>query len=155
MQTEGVGDESVLQPLQGEEQGRENAIRLFEQFLDGSPRAHPASPFTDGQEISVPLRIDPVVSMLTRSFGSFWSCTRVHSTRNAATQRAPTADELNLLARHRQEPPSDEGSSADEGVPKKNSGWVGAGPSLQVGVGYTSRDYCDGQGRCITGALAH
>ena len=37
-------------------------------------------------------------------------------------QGAPTADELNLLARHKQEPPSDEGSPADDGVPAKNSG---------------------------------
>ena len=41
---------------------------------------------------------------------------------------------------------------ADEGVLTKNSGWVGVGPPLQVGVGYTSRDYCDGQ---VAGALAH
>ena len=84
---------------------------------------------------------------------SMVSCRRTHPEvsrtvpydRNAASQRAPTADELNLLARHRQEPPSDDGSSDDEGVPKKNSGWVGVGPPLQEGVGYTSGDHCDGQ----------
>ena len=41
---------------------------------------------------------------------------------------------------------SDDGSSADENVPKKGAGWTGVGSPLQVGVGYTSRDYCDGQG---------
>ena len=71
--------------------------------------------------------------------------------RNDPTQRAPTADELNLLARHRQEPPSDEGSSADDGVPKKNSGWIGVGAPFQVGVGHTSRDHCDGQGLASPG----
>ena len=71
--------------------------------------------------------------------------------RNGVSQRAPTTDELNLLAAHRQEPPSDDGSSEDEGVPPKHSGWVGRGPPLQVGIGYTSRDYCDGQGLASPG----
>ena len=73
--------------------------------------------------------------------------------RNDPTQRAPTSEELNLLARHREEPPSDDGSSSDEGVPGKNSGWVGVGPPMQVGVGYTSRDFRDGQGLCKTELL--
>ena len=46
----------------------------------------------------------------------------------------------------REEPSSDEGSTADEGVPDKGSGWVGSGPPMRVGVGYTARDMCDGQG---------
>ena len=71
--------------------------------------------------------------------------------RNDPTQRAPTSEELNLLASHMQEPPNDDGSSADEGVPGKNSGWIGVGPPLQVGVGYTSRDCSDGQGLAAPG----
>ena len=43
------------------------------------------------------------------------------------------------------------GSSADEGVRKKNTGRAGVGPPLQVGVGYTSRDFCDGQGLASPG----
>ena len=39
-----------------------------------------------------------------------------------------------------------DGSSADENVPEKGAGWTGVGSPLQVGVGYTSRDYRDGQG---------
>ena len=42
--------------------------------------------------------------------------------RNATEQRPPTSSELNLLAAHRQEQLSDDGSSADENVPKKGAG---------------------------------
>ena len=59
--------------------------------------------------------------------------------------RPPTSAELNLLAKHREEPQSEEGSSADEGVSSKGSGWCGTGEPMSVGIGYTSREYCDGQ----------
>ena len=114
------------------EYGRVNAIRLFEQFLDGS------------------LELSQQVQSLTgKRFVCHctltWSChadalirkfMELHLDafdRNAAIQRAPTADELNLLARHRQELPSDDGSSADEGVPGKNSGWVGVDRHCRLG----------------------
>ena len=47
--------------------------------------------------------------------------------RNAPEQRLPTSSELNLLAAHRQEQLSDDGSSADENVPEKGAGWMGVG----------------------------
>ena len=50
------------------------------------------------------------------------------------------------MAVMREEPSSDEGSTADDGVPDKGSGWLGSGPPMRVGVGYTARDICDGQG---------
>ena len=53
--------------------------------------------------------------------------------------RPPTSAELNLLAKHREEPPSEEGSSADEGVPSKGSGWCGLREPLSVGVGCAGR----------------
>ena len=49
------------------------------------------------------------------------------------------------MATLREEPSNDEGSTADEGVPDKGSGWLGSGPPMRVGVGYTARDICDGQ----------
>ena len=45
-----------------------------------------------------------------------------------------------------EEPSSVEGSTADEGVPDKGSGWLVPPPPMRVGVGYTARDLCDGQG---------
>ena len=56
----------------------------------------------------------------------------------------PSADVLNFLALLRQEPESDLGSSADEGVPGPGAGWVGRGEPMKVGTGYTSRPVCDG-----------
>ena len=50
------------------------------------------------------------------------------------------------MATMREEPSSDEGSTADEGVPDRGSSWLGSGPPMRVGVGYTARDMCDGQG---------
>ena len=38
-----------------------------------------------------------------------------------------------------------DGSSADEGAPGRGTGWVGYGPPMEVGVGYVSRELCDGQ----------
>ena len=66
----------------------------------------------------------------------------------------PSSQQLNYLARLREEVPSDDGSSADEGSAPKNSGWIGKGYPLQVGVGYTVRDYCDGQSLCSPGRWA-
>ena len=65
--------------------------------------------------------------------------------RSKLDQRPPTASELNLLARHREEPVSDDGSTADEGAPPKGAGWQGTGKPMTVGVGYAAQEYCDGQ----------
>ena len=65
--------------------------------------------------------------------------------RDRPIERVPTSEELNLLASLREEPPSEDGSAADEGDQSKGSGWTGSGPPMRVGVGYTARDMCDGQ----------
>ena len=57
----------------------------------------------------------------------------------------PSTEQLNYLARLREEVDSDEGSCADEGAGSRGSGWTGAGRPMQVGVGYTVRELCDGQ----------
>ena len=45
----------------------------------------------------------------------------------------------------REEPASGSESSPDEGAPPKGSGWRGNGEPMIVGVGYISRELCDGQ----------
>ena len=65
--------------------------------------------------------------------------------RSSLVQRPPTASELDLLAQKREEPASDDGSTADEDSPPKGAGWQGTGRPMTVGVDYTSREYCDGQ----------
>ena len=49
------------------------------------------------------------------------------------------------MARLREEPDSDDGSSPDEGAPGKFAGHRGVGDLMQVGVGCTQREMCDGQ----------
>ena len=68
--------------------------------------------------------------------------------------KPPCSAVLNYMSRLREEAESSEGSSADEGVPVRHSGWRGNGSPLQVGVGYTSREVCDGQGLCSPGRWA-
>ena len=92
---------------------RENAIRMYEQFLDCSPELNQQVQSLSGKRLVchcskalVPCIIRKSVELRPNAFD-----------RNATTQRAPTSDELNLLARQRQEPPSDGGSSADDSVP--------------------------------------
>ena len=65
----------------------------------------------------------------------------------------PSSRVLNYVSRLRDEPPSEEGSSADEGVPPKGSGWCGHGEPMSVGVGYISQDVCDGQTLASPGRL--
>ena len=57
----------------------------------------------------------------------------------------PEPGGLSFMARLREEPDSDDGSSPDEGVPNMFAGHRGIGEPMQVGVGYTQRDLCDGQ----------
>ena len=65
--------------------------------------------------------------------------------RNQPCGVPPGHEILSFLARLREEPESDEGSSPDEGVPEKFAGHRGNGPPMKVGVGYVQREFCDGQ----------
>ena len=65
--------------------------------------------------------------------------------RNQSCGMPPGPEILSFLARLREEPESDEGSSPDEGVPDKFAGYRGNGPPMRVGVGYVQREFCDGQ----------
>ena len=68
--------------------------------------------------------------------------------------KPPCSAVLNCMSRLREEAEMSEGSSADEGVPVKHSGWRGRGSPMEVGIGYTSREVCDGQGLCSPGRWA-
>ena len=65
--------------------------------------------------------------------------------RNQLCGAPPGHEILSFLARLREEPESDEGSSPDEGVPCKLAGHRGNGSPMKVGVGYVQREFCDGQ----------
>ena len=57
----------------------------------------------------------------------------------------PTSDILNYIARLREEPPNDPGFSADENVPPSATGLLGQGEPMLMGVGNTTREFCDGR----------
>ena len=65
--------------------------------------------------------------------------------RNQPCGVPPGQEILSFLARLREEPESDEGSSPDEGVPSRFAGHRGNGSLMKVGVGYVQREFCDGQ----------
>ena len=71
--------------------------------------------------------------------------------RDGAESPVPSSSVLNLLSRLREEPDSSDGSSADEAAPPKTAGWRGTGKPMEVGLGYTSREICDGQGLASPG----
>ena len=132
-------------PYKVGEYGRTNAIQLFEQHLDTTPDLVRQVPSLSGKRLichcskGQQCHADILIRKFVELFPSAYD-------RSATEQRPPTSSELNLLAAHRQEQLSDDGSSADEDVPERGSGWTGIGSPLQAGNGYTSRDYCDGQG---------
>ena len=65
--------------------------------------------------------------------------------RNQPYCAPPGHEILSFLARLREEPERDEGSSPDDGVPEKFTGHRGKGSPMMVGVGYVQREFCDGQ----------
>ena len=64
--------------------------------------------------------------------------------RSDYAENPPSSQQLNYLARLREELESDEGSGADEDAAAQG-GWTGVGRPMQVGLGYTVRGHCDGQ----------
>ena len=66
----------------------------------------------------------------------------------------PDARILDYVARLREEPESDDGSSPDEGVPDNRAGHREIGKPMQISVGYVQRDLCDGQSLASPGRWA-
>ena len=136
-------------PFKVSELGRELAINLFEQHLDTSDELLRDLRSLSGKRLlchcskSQRCHADALIRELSSK------CPGAYDRRNSL--RPPTFAELNLLAMHREEPQSEEGSSADEGTPSKGSGWCGLGETMYVGVGYTCREHCDGQGLASPG----
>ena len=131
-------------PFKVSEYGRDLAIQLFEQHLDSSRELQRQIPSLSGTRLVCHCKQqeDCHADALIRKFKELFPDAY---DRSLLDQRPPTSSELNLLARQREEVASDEGSSPDEGAPPKGSGWQGTGKPMLVGVGYTSREYCDGQ----------
>ena len=61
--------------------------------------------------------------------------------REALPSFPPSARVLHYLTKLREEPPSDEGSSADEGAPPAEAGWRDSGNPMMIGSRNTSREF--------------
>ena len=129
--------------------GREQAIELFRTDLANDPNLFAQLWTLSGlrlvchcapsQACHDDMIIQKIVELYADAFGRSQSST---------TPDAPTLDFLAVL---REEPPSDSGSSADEDALPAGSGWTGSGSPMMVGIGYTSRAFCDGQSLATPG----
>ena len=69
---------------------------------------------------------------------SFAQCSEISSqtstTETKKRQKPPTAQVLNYMAKLREVPEQSDGSSADEGAPEREAGWIVHGPPMEFGV---------------------
>ena len=90
---------------------------------------------------------DVLVEEFRRAYPTAFDRTDFHAT-------SPGPQILSFMAKLRDEPESDDGSTRDEGVLGKFAGHRGIGKPIQVGVGYIQRDLCDGQSLASPGRWA-
>ena len=107
-------------PFKVSEFGRELAVNLFEQHLDSSQELTRELKSLSGKRLLCHCPKDQRchADVLIRKFSKMYP--EAYSRTNPI--RPPTSSELNLLAKNREEPQSEEGSSADEGALPKGSG---------------------------------
>ena len=124
--------------------GRAVAISSFRQALLADPALHNSLWTLSGTRLICHCRAteDCHGDVLVEEFKKLYPA--AHD-RNKPSGVPPGHEILSFLARLREEPESDEGSSPDEGVPEKHAGYRGIGPPMMVGVGYVQREFCDGQ----------
>ena len=131
-------------PFRVSDYGRSHAVKLFHQHLDGSHELQRDLWLLSGLRLLCHCQRgeechgDVLILKFKEVYPTAFDRDRVD-------QPPPSSSILNYLARLREAPRSDGGSTSDEGVPPKNSGWRGPGKPMQVGTGYLQRDYCDGQ----------
>ena len=121
--------------------GRSIAISSFRQALLADPVLHDSLWTLSGTRLVCHCRAteDCHGDVLVEEFKKLYPA--AHD-RNQPRGVPPGHEILSFLARLREEPESDEGSSPDEGVPMK---LAGIGSPVVVGVGYVQREFCDGQ----------
>ena len=124
--------------------GRSVAISSFRQALLADPVLHNSLWTLSGTRLVCHCRAteDCHGDILVEEFRKLYPA--AHD-RNQPCGAPPGHEILSFLARLREEPESEEGSSPDEGVPEKLAGHRGNGPPMLVGVGYVQREFCDGQ----------
>ena len=130
-------------PFRVAEFGRDGAIKRFRGKLDADEDLLNTL-WTLWRETDLPLcrpdqscHADVIIEAFQRRFPFSYD-------RSNLSQHPPSSEVLEYRARLRETLPSDDGSSADEGVPPSGSGWRGTGKPMMIGVEYTTREYCDG-----------
>ena len=120
--------------------GQRTAIELFEKHLLSSPLSLDDLWTLSGCRLACHCRPeqDCQGDVITLRYPSA-------DDRNDPLSAAPKTEELQYLAKLRETPESDDGSTADENAPPTRSGWSGQGLSMMVGSGYSIREYCGGQ----------
>ena len=134
------------------EVGRVKAISLFRQHLCGDKVLYGSLWTLSGRRLCVTANQqcchgDVLIEEFAKSYPS------AHN-RNDLASEPPSAEVQDFVARLREEPESESESSPDEGVPGKRAGHCGDGDPMLVGVGYTTREYCDGQSLASPGRWA-
>ena len=135
------------------EVGRAKAISLFREHLCGDEVLYGSLWTLSGRRLVCHCKQtqcchgDVLIEEFVKSYPS------AHN-RNDLASEPPSAEVLDFVARFREEPESESESSRDEGVPEKRLGHCGDGEPMPVGVGYTTREYCDGQSLASPGRWA-
>ena len=117
--------------------GRERAIQLFEKDLSGNSKLCERLWTLSGLRLVCHCTPNQAcrADVLLRKFRERYRAAYDRSVPSST----PPAAVLNYLAALREDPPSDPGSSADEGAPPEGSGGAGTGSALLVGTGYDGR----------------
>ena len=132
-----LGCSPFANPFKVVKHGRERAIELFTKHLNDDISLRSSIWVLSGLRLLChcwPLQschADALIAAFTEDSPGAYDAT--------SASVPPTSAQLKYLAALREEPDSSEGSSADEEVEASGAGWTG------TGVGYTVRDFCDGQ----------
>ena len=119
--------------------GRRAAVELFEKHLLSSPQLLEDLRTLLGCRLACHCRPEQDChgGVIIHQFG-----TRYPSAydRIDPLTAAPNTNELQYMAKLREAPDSDDGSTADESAPPRGSGWVGQGLPTMLGSGYSIRE---------------
>ena len=132
------------------EYGREEAISRFAEHLKKTPELRRRLWTLSGLRLVCHCRPDQqchgdsIIAEFKTQFPTAYD-------RVDPASQPPDSKTLNYLAVLREEPFSDEGSTADEGASPAGSGWRGGGRPMMVGAGHTTREICDGQSLASSG----
>ena len=133
--------------------GRRLAIQKFTEEIRTNPKLREHLPRLSGKRLichclpSQQCHADSIIAEYQLLFPDAYN-------REDTRGTVPSSAVLQRLSELRQEPESDGGSSPDENVPEKGSGWTGHGNPLLVGSSYTIREVCDGQSLASPGRWA-